>query len=38
MVFTYFASYTGYENPFFEAISYMHAQGSKIGGKINQFY
>ena len=33
MVFTYFASFTGYENDIFEVISYLHVQGAKFGGK-----
>ena len=37
IVFTYFASFTGYEDNIFKTISFLHVQGSKIGGKIVQF-
>ena len=34
IVFTYFASFTGYEDDIFEVISNLHVQGSKYGGKL----
>ena len=34
MVFTYFASFTGYEDDISEVISNLHDQGSKFGGKF----
>ena len=34
IVFTYFASFTGYANYIFEVISNLNIQGSKIGGKL----
>ena len=37
IVFTYFASFTCYEDDIFIAISYLHVQGSEVGRKINQF-
>ena len=37
IVSTYFASFTGYEDDIFRIISYLHVQGSKIGGKMDQF-
>ena len=37
IVFTYLTSFTGYENDIFRVISYLHFQGSKIGGKMDQF-
>ena len=37
MVFTYFASFTGYECDIFEVISYLLIQGSKFGEKIEKF-
>ena len=37
LVFTYFASFTDYEDDIFEGISNLHVQGSKLGGKINKF-
>ena len=37
LVFTYFASFTDYENDIFEVISNLHVQGSKFGGEINTF-
>ena len=36
-VFTYFTSFTDYEDGIFRVFSYLHAQGSKIGGKMDQF-
>ena len=36
IVFTYFASFIGYEDDILKTISYMHVQGSKIGGKMDQ--
>ena len=35
IVFTYFASFTGYEDGNFEVISNLHIQGSKFGKKLN---
>ena len=37
IVFTYFASYAGYEDDIFEVISNLHVQESKFGGKIYKF-
>ena len=37
IVFTYFTSFTGYEDDIFRFISFLHIQGSKIGGKMDQF-
>ena len=37
MLYTYFTSFTGYEYDIFRIISYLHVQGSKIGGKMDQF-
>ena len=37
ILFTYFASFTDYENEIFEVISNLHVQGSKFGGEINKF-
>ena len=37
MVFTYFASFTGYEDDIFEVFSNLHVQGSKFGGKFDKF-
>ena len=34
IVFTYFASFTGYEDDIFEGISDLHVQGSQFGGKM----
>ena len=34
LVFTYFASFTDYEDDIFEVISNWHVQGSKFGDKI----
>ena len=34
IVFTYFASYTGYEDDILEIISNLHVQESKFGGQI----
>ena len=36
-VFTYFASFTYYEDDIIEVISNFHIQGVKIGGKKNKF-
>ena len=36
-VFTYFASFTDYEDDIFEVISNLHVQRSKFGGKITKF-
>ena len=36
VVFTYFASYTGYENDICEVISNLHVQGWKFGGKFEK--
>ena len=36
IVFTYFASFTGYEDDIFEFISDLHVQGSKFGGKFDK--
>ncbi len=36
-MFTYFASFTDYEDDIFEVISNLHVQGSKFGGKIYKF-
>ena len=37
IVFTYFASFTGYEDVIFEVISNLHVQGSKLGRKFVKF-
>ena len=37
IVFTYFASFTGYEDDIFEFISNFHIQGSKFGKKFDKF-
>ena len=37
LVFTYFESFTDYDNDIFEGIFNLHIQGSKFGGKINKF-
>ena len=37
IVFTYFASFTGYEDDIFEVISNLHVQGSKFGRKFDKF-
>ena len=37
MVFTYFASFTGYEDDILEVISYLHVQGSKFGREFDKF-
>ena len=37
IVFTYFASFTAYEDDIFEVISNLHVQGSKFGGKLDKF-
>ena len=37
LVFTYFASFTDYEDDIFEGISNLHVQGPKFGGKIYKF-
>ena len=37
IVFTYFASFTGYEDDIFEVISNLHVQESKFGGKFDKF-
>ena len=37
IVFTYVASFTGYENDTFEVISNLHAQVSKFGGQFEKF-
>ena len=37
LVFKYFALFTDYEDDYFEVISNLHVQGSKVGGKINKF-
>ena len=37
IVFTYCASFTGYEDGILEVVSNLHIQESKFGGKINKF-
>ena len=37
MVFTYFASFTGYEEYICEVISNFHVEGSKFGAKFDKF-
>ena len=37
IVFTYFASFKGYEDEILEIISNLHVRESKFGGKINKF-
>ena len=37
IVFTYFASFTGYEDAIFEVVSNLHVEGSKFGGKLDKF-
>ena len=37
IIFTYFASFTGYEDDIYEVISNLHVQGSKFGGKFEKF-
>ena len=37
VLFTYFTSFTGYEDEIFEVISNLHVQGSKLGGNIDKF-
>ena len=37
IVFTYFASFTGYEDNIFKVSSYLHVQRCKFGGKIDKF-
>ena len=37
IVFTYFASFTGYEDDIFVVISNLHVQGSKFGGNFYKF-
>ena len=37
IVFTYVASFTGYENDTFEVISNLHVQGSKFSRKSDKF-
>ena len=37
IVFTYFASFTGYEGDISEVISNLHVQGSKFGRKFDKF-
>ena len=37
IVFTYFASFTGYEDDIFEVISNLHVQGSKCGEIFYKF-
>ena len=37
LVFTYFASFTDYEDDIFEVISNLHVQRPKFGGKIYKF-
>ena len=36
IIFTYFASFTGYEDDIFEVISSLHMKGSKFGGKFKK--
>ena len=36
-VFTYFASFTGYEDVIFKVTSNFHVQGSEFGGQFDQF-
>ena len=37
IVFTYFGSFTGYEDDIFEVISNLHVHGSKFVGKFDKF-
>ena len=37
IVFTYFASFTGYDDDILEVISNLHVQESKFGGIIYKF-
>ena len=37
ILFTYFASFIGYEDDIIEVISNFHIQGVKFGGKKNKF-
>ena len=37
MLFTYFASFTGYEDDISKVVSSLHVQESKFGGKIYKF-
>ena len=37
IVFTYFASFTGYEDDIFDFFLNLHVQGSKFGGKFYKF-
>ena len=37
IVLTYFASFTGFEDDIFEVFSYLPNEGSKTGGKMDQF-
>ena len=37
IIFTYFTSFTGYEDDILSVISYLHVEGFKIGRKMDQF-
>ena len=37
IVFTYFASFTVYDDDILKDISNLHVQGSKFGGKFDKF-
>ena len=37
IVFTYFASFTGYEDDIFEVFSNLHVQGSKFGENFDKY-
>ena len=37
IVFTYFASFRGYDDDILRDISNLHVQGSKFGGKFDKF-
>ena len=37
MLFTYFASFIGYEGNILDIISNLHVQGANIGGKKDKF-
>ena len=37
IVFTYFGSFTGYEDAIFEVVSNLHVQGLKFGEKFEKF-
>ena len=37
IVFTYFASFTEYEDNIFKVTSYLHVKRCKFGGKIDKF-